>query len=297
MSFSALKSKRRSVEDLQNKAEEAAGDRKSYGDDRYWKPTVDKAGNAAAVIRFLPAKADEDLPWVQYWSHGFKGPTGRWYIENSLTTLGQDDPVGEANAALWNSGIESDKEIARKRKRKLSYVSNIYVVNDPANPDNNGKVFLFRYGKKLFEKIKDQMKPDPIDQRPAIDPFDFWNGCDFKLRQQKVEGYPNYDKSVFADQKALSDDDAELESIYGQMHSLSEIVAPSQFKSYAELKRKFMQVMGEDGFKEDSRPASKEAETPRSSESKVDLGLDKDEDEDSDTDTSVEDFFKRMNAS
>jgi hypothetical protein len=200
----------------------------SKKDERFWYPNVDKAGNGYAVIRFLPAPGNEDVPFIRMFEHGFKGPTGSWYIENSLTTIGKTDPVGEYNTMLWNSGLDSDKEIARKQKRKLHFVSNIYVVTDQQNPENEGKVFLFKYGKKVFDKLNEAMNPQFAD----------------KIRN--VEGYRNYDKSEFAAAGPLADDDAELERIWKSEHSLQEFLAPSNFKSYDELKAKLYKVLGLD---------------------------------------------------
>jgi len=215
----------------------------SSQDERFWKLSVDKAQNGHAVIRFLPASKDETVPWVRNWSHGFQGPGG-WYIENSLTTIGQKDPVSEYNSNLWNSGIESDKEIARKQKRKLQYTANIFVVSDPANPDNEGKVFLFKFGKKIFDMINDKMSPEFEDETP-VNPFDLWEGCNFRLRARQVAGFRNYDKSEFDSSSALKDDDAELERIWNTQYSLAELVADDQFKSYGELKARFEKVIGE----------------------------------------------------
>ena len=223
-------------------AENAPQEKKSYVDDRIWKPVMDKTGNGFAIIRFLPAPKGEELPWAKLWNHAFQGPTGQWYIENSLTTIGQNDPVSEHNSALWNSGVESDKEIARKQKRKLQYYSNIYVVKDSANPQNEGKVFLYRYGKKIFDKIMETMQPAFEDETP-INPFDFWEGADFKLKLRKVDGYWNYDKSEFADPSALSKKDAELEEIWGKQYSLKEFTDNSNFKSYDELKKRLDVVL------------------------------------------------------
>ena len=223
-------------------AENSPQEKKSYVDDRIWKPVMDKTGNGFAIIRFLPAPKGEELPWAKLWNHAFQGPTGQWYIENSLTTIGQNDPVSEHNSALWNSGVESDKEIARKQKRKLQYYSNIYVVKDGANSENEGKVFLYRYGKKIFDKIMDTMQPAFEDETP-INPFDFWEGADFKLKLRKVDGYWNYDKSEFADPSALSKKDAELEEIWGKQYSLKEFTDNSNFKSYDELKKRLDVVL------------------------------------------------------
>lgn len=224
------------------------GGKKDYnaGAEEYWQPTVDKAGNGYAVIRFLPAPANEDLPWVQWWDHGFKDEkTGRWYIEKSLTTLGQPDPLSEANQILWNSGREEDKDLVRKRKRKLHYVSNIEVVSDSGNPANDGKVFKFKYGKKIYDKLIDVMQPDPKFGEEPINPFDFWAGADFKLKITNVEGYRNYDKSGFAAPKPhRGGDEKQLEEIYNSLYSLAALVAPSEFKSYDELKTKLNLVLG-----------------------------------------------------
>jgi len=213
------------------------------GDDRLWKPEVDKAGNGYAVVRFLPAPEGEELPWAKMYSHAFQGPGG-WYIENSLTTLGQKDPVSELNSQLWNSGIDSDKEVARKQKRKLSYYSNIYVVKDPTNPHNEGKVFLFKYGKKIFDKVMSSMQPEFEDEDP-INPFDFWQGADFKIKIKKVAGYWNYDSSEFARPGTLGDlDDSELEELWKKEYSLAELTAADQFKSYDDLKKRLDYVLG-----------------------------------------------------
>ncbi len=211
-------------------------------DDRLWKLDVDKSGNGYAVIRFLPAPNGEDLPFVKLYSHAFQGPGG-WYIENSLTTLGQKDPVSEHNTLLWNNGTDAGKEVARKQKRKLTYVSNIYVVKDPANPENEGKVFLFKYGKKIFDKITEAMQPEFEDESP-IDPFDFWQGANFKLKAKNVAGYRNYDSSEFASQSALLDDDDALEAIWKKQYSLADFMSPSEFKSYDELKKRLSSVLG-----------------------------------------------------
>ena len=214
-------------------------DKKSYVDERLWKPELDTSGNGYAVIRFLPAIEGEDLPWVKLFSHAFQGPTGQWYIENSRTTLGRGDigkdPASEYNSSLWNSGVETDKEIARKQKRKLSYYSNIYVVSDSKNPENEGKVFLFRYGKKIFDKLMAAMQPEFEDESP-INPFDFWKGANFKLKIRKVDGYWNYDKSEFEAPSAILDDDSAIERIWKEQYSLADFTAPSNFKSYEELK-------------------------------------------------------------
>ena len=213
-------------------------------DERLWKPELDKSGNGYAVIRFLPAPDGEEMPWAKIWSHAFKGPGGQWYIENSLTTLGKDDPVGELNRELWNSGKESDKNIARAQKRKLSYYSNIYVVSDPAHPENEGKVFLYKYGKKIFDKLVEAMQPAFADETP-IDPFNFWKGADFKLKIRKVDGYWNYDKSEFAQPNTLGDfDDDRLEQIWKEAYSLAEFEDSKNFKTYEKLKARLDLVLG-----------------------------------------------------
>ena len=211
-------------------------------DDRIWKLDVDKGGNGYAVIRFLPAPENEDLPFVKLYSHAFQGPGG-WYIENSLTTLGQKDPVSEYNSLLWNNGTDLGKETARKQKRKLTYVSNVYVVKDPANPENEGKVFLFKYGKKIFDKLTAAMQPEFEDEE-AIDPFDFWQGANFKLKAKNVAGYRNYDSSEFAAVSPLLNDDDALESLWKKQFSLAELVAGDQFKTYEELKTRLDYVLG-----------------------------------------------------
>ena len=213
-------------------------------DERLWKPELDKSGNGYAVIRFLPAPDGEDMPWAKIWSHSFKGPGGQWYIENSLTTLGKDDPVGELNRELWNSGRDEDKAVARAQKRKLSYYSNIYVVSDPAHPENEGRVFLYKYGKKIFDKLVEAMQPAFADETP-IDPFDLWKGADFKLKIRKLDGYWNYDKSEFANPSTLGNlDDEKLESIWKGCYSLAEFEAAKNFKSYEQLKARLTLVLG-----------------------------------------------------
>ena len=218
------------------------------GDDRLWKPEMDKTGNGYAVIRFLPAPEGEELPWAKMYSHAFQGPGG-WYIENSLTTMGQKDPVSEYNRELWNSGVESDKDTVRKQKRKLSYYANIYVVQDKANPDNEGKVFLYKFGKKIFDKIMEAMQPEFEDETP-INPFDFWQGANFKLKLKKVAGYWNYDSSEFDKVSPLLDDDDALEALWQKQYSLSALVAADQFKSYEQLESRLKMVLG-------SKPAAR----------------------------------------
>jgi len=247
-----------------NKLNDKSSEKKSYEDTRFWKPTVDKAGNGMAVIRFLPAAEGEDMPWVQLFSHSFQGPTGQWYIENSLTTLNKKDPVSEYNTMLWNSGVESDKETARKQKRKLQYIANVYIVKDPSNPDNDGKVFLFKFGKKIFDKLNDLMNPEFEDETP-VNPFDLWEGANFKLKIRKVEGYQNYDKSEFDSPAALSEDDDELERIWKAQNKLSEFITEGNFKSYDELKARLNKVLNlEDDVvnEKPSAPVTKKAEKP-----------------------------------
>jgi|TARA_B100000035_G_scaffold315111_1_gene333935 hypothetical protein len=213
-------------------------------DERLWKPEMDKSGNGYAVIRFLPAPDGEEMPWAKIWSHAFKGPGGQWYIENSLTTVGKDDPVAELNRQLWNSGRDSDKEVARAQKRKLSYYSNIYVVSDPAHPENEGKVFLYKYGKKIFDKIVEAMQPAFADETP-LDPFNFWTGANFKLKIRKVDGYWNYDKSEFASPGVLEDfSDDRLEAIWKDAYSLAEFEDAKNFKTYEQLKQRLDLVLG-----------------------------------------------------
>ena len=247
--FSKLKanSGKKSLEDLNKKLASAAGNESKGSDDRFWSPTVDKAGNGYAVIRFLPSPPNEDVPFVRVFDHGFQGPGG-WYIENSLTTLGKTDPVSEHNSKLWNSGIEANKEIARKQKRRLHFISNIYVIQDSGNPANEGKVFLYKYGKKIFDKLNEAMNPQFADEE-AVNPFDLWAGANFKLKIRNVEGYRNYDKSEFDKPGPLSTDDSELESIWKKQHSLQSFLDPSNFKSYDELQAKLLKVLAEDSPK------------------------------------------------
>ena len=243
MSFASLK--KSSFQDLLAKADTLnKSEAKSGPDERLWKPEVDKAGNGYAVIRFLPAPNGEDLPWAQVWTHAFQGPGG-WYIENSLTTLGKKDPVSDLNRELWNSGGEGSpqRSQARNQKRKLNYYSNIYVVKDSANPSNEGKVFLYRYGKKIFDKVMESMQPAFEDETP-VNPFDLWKGADFKLKITKVAGFWNYDKSEFDAPSVLGDlDDKELEGIWKQEHSLAAFTADDQFKSYDELKERLERTL------------------------------------------------------
>ena len=226
-------------------ASPTGGEKKSYSDDTMWKPELDKSGNGYAVVRFLPTPEGEEMPWVSYFDHGFQGPGG-WYIEKSLTTLNKQDPVSEYNTQLWNTGIEANKETARKQKRRLHYVSNVYVVSDPKNPSNEGKVYKYRYGKKIFEQLKEAISPAFEDEQ-AINPFDLREGANFKIKIRKVDGYWNYDKSEFDSPTALFEDEAQLNTIYSSAHSLSGIIAPEEFKSYDELKEKLDRVLGLQG--------------------------------------------------
>jgi hypothetical protein len=246
--LSALK-KNSSLGKLARALESTTKNSGSKEDERLWQPEVDAAGNGYAVIRFLDAPAvdgEDGMPWVQVFSHGFQGPGG-WYIENSLTTLGQKDPVSEYNTQLWNSGIEANKEIARKQKRRLTYISNVLVIKDTANPANEGKVFLYKYGKKIFDKIKEKIEPQFEDEK-AVNPFSFWDGANFKLKIRKVEGYRNYDKSEFDNPSPLFDgDDDKIEKVWKAEYSLKEFLDPKHFKSYDELKSKLDRVLGLDG--------------------------------------------------
>ena len=241
MSFAALKKQGSLLDKLNseiNKTEVTSG----FIDDRLWKPQMGKDGIGSAIIRFLPPAKGNELPWAKVWSHAFQGPGG-WYIENSLTTIGQNDPVGELNRSLWNSGLDSDKEIARKQKRKLSYYSNIYVIKDAASPENEGRVFLYKYGKKIHDKIIAAMQPEFEGEEP-INPFDFWQGADFNLRIKKVAGFWNYDSSTFGSVSPLGGfDDAKLEEIYNGLHDLNEFTSASNFKTYAELKKRLDTVL------------------------------------------------------
>jgi len=300
MSFADLKrSSSTSFEKLNKELSKlnSSNERKN-DDENYWKPEVDKAGNGYAVLRFLPAPENEDFPFVRIFDHGFQGPTGLWYIEKSLTTLSQDDPVGEHNSKLWNSGIDADKEIARKQKRRLSYISNVLVVKDPSNPANEGKVFLYKYGKKIFDKLNDLMNPQFEDEDP-VNPFDLWKGANFKLKIRQVEGYRNYDKSEFDTPAPLFDDDDKLEATWKKEFSLQDLVDPKHFKSYSELKTRLDTVLSPTGsalrpaaradtappWNEDKAPAMA-APAPKAAEAKAPAVVD-DDDEDLE-------FFKRL---
>jgi hypothetical protein len=306
--FQAMKNNRKAqLEKLNGELSKLQQPQGSSGvDTRFWKPETDKAGNGYAVIRFLPAPKNEDVPFVRIWDHGFQGPGG-WYIENSLTTLGKDDPVSEYNTTLWNSGIEANKDIVRKQKRRLHFISNIYVVKDPANPANEGKVFLFKYGKKIFDKLNDVMNPQYEDEAP-VNPFDLWEGANFKLKIRQVEGYRNYDKSEFDSAGPFVDED-ELEGIWNGEHSLQEFLEPKNFKSYTELKAKLERVLGLNGST--SAPSTTKAErdvdeefdsmntkSVKSSAPKKEPSAKKDappwKEEGSDEDNELEDWFKTL---
>ena len=246
MDFETLKSSSSNFDKITKALEKNLGpedqaNKNKYQDDRLWKPELDKTGNGYAVIRFLPASNGEEMPWQRVWSHAFQDKGG-WYIENSLTTLNTKDPVSEDNTRLWNTGVDSDKDIARKRKRKLSYYSNIYIVSDPKHPENEGKVFLYKFGKKIFDKISEAMQPQFADEK-AINPFDFWKGANFKLKIRKVDGYWNYDKSEFEGVTPVASDDAAIKAIWAKQYPLKPFVDPSNFKSYEELKEKLNRII------------------------------------------------------
>ena len=246
MDFETLKSSSSNFDKITKALEKNLGpedqaNKNKYQDDRFWKPELDKTGNGYAVIRFLPASEKEEMPWQRVWSHAFQDKGG-WYIENSLTTLNAKDPVSEDNTRLWNTGVDSDKDIARKRKRKLSYYSNIYIVSDPKHPENEGKVFLYKYGKKIFDKISEAMQPQFADEK-AINPFDFWKGANFKLKIRKVDGYWNYDKSEFEGVTPVASEDANIKAIWAKQYPLKPFVDPSNFKSYDELKEKLNRII------------------------------------------------------
>lgn len=272
-SFDALKKNRsKSLEKLNEQLSKIGS--RSYSntdEDKYWKPTRDAAGNGFAIIRFLPAPEGEDMPFVRLWDHGFKGPnTGKWYIENSLTTIGQPDPVSEMNTKLWNSGNDEDKKTAQVQKRRLHYISNIYVVKDSAKPENEGKIFLYKYGKKIFDKLNDLMNPSFEDEDP-VNPFDLWEGSNFRLKIRMFEGYPNYDKSEFDSPSPMFDDDDKLEATWKQCHSLTEVVHAKNFKSYEELQAKLHAVLGLAG--DTSRSSSSSARARAEEEVDGDLDM------------------------
>lgn len=247
MDITKLKSRSYDINKLAAAAKEAAGgdkkDNNSRNNPDIWKPTVDQLGNGYAVIRFLPS--EREVPWVRYWDHGFKGPTGKWYIEKSLTSLDQQDPLGEYNSKLWNSGNQDDRETVRKQKRRLHYVTNIVVVSDPSAPENEGKVFMYQFGKKIFDKIQESMQPQFPGETP-VDPFDLWNGADFQLKIRQVEGYRNYDRSEFkAPSQLLDGDETALQAVLNQMHDIGQFLDPSSYKSYEQLQTKLFEVLGQ----------------------------------------------------
>ena len=273
MSFADLKKKSGSFEKLQAELDKVNNPVASFGDDRFWKPELDKSGNGYAVIRFLPQPTGEDLPWVRIWSHAFKGPGG-WYIENSLTTLNKKDPVSEYNTELWNTGLESDKDTARKQKRILKYYSNVLIVSDPKHPETEGKIFLFRYGKKIHDKVAEVINPQ-FEDETAYDPFDFWKGANFKLKVRKVDGFWNYDKSEFETPSEVYDgDEVKLEELYGKVYSLTQFLKEDNFKSYDDLKSKLNRTLtgsGVQGTVEKFTPTPKadKAEAPTTPASSV----------------------------
>jgi hypothetical protein len=297
-SFADLKRSSKSVYDKivaeSNKLQ--SGTQSNNGaDQRFWQPEVDKAGNGYAIFRFLPSPKGEDLPWVRLFSHGFQGPGG-WYIENSLTTLNEQDPVGEYNSTLWNRGDEAGKEQARKQKRRLNYISNIYMIKDPSHPENEGKVFLYKFGKKIFDKINESMTPEFDDESP-VNPFDLWEGANFKMKIRNVEGYRNYDKSEFDSASVLSEDDDELEKVWSSEYSLQEFVDRKNFKSYAELQTRLNRVLGatvvsstaseiDEDVVMESPKVSRQSPTPKAKEDEVPW-------KEESTDDSL-DFFKQL---
>lgn len=286
-SFSDLKKSRdTSLKTLQSAVDKLAPQQYKDDDERYWYPEVDKSGNGFAVIRFLPASKNEDVPFVRIWDHAFKGPTGQWYIEKSLSTLGQPDPVMEHNSRLWDSGSDENKKIASKQKRRLTYISNVLVIRDPAKPENEGTVRLYRYGKKIFDKLKDKMNPTFPGETP-MDPFDMWAGANLRLKITNVDGYRNYDKSEFEPASALMEgDDAKLDELWNKQHSLAELISTDKFKSYDDLKARLNRVLALDA--EPVRPAR--------SLPKVAAPADEDpsEVEEIEDDVDVKDFFKRV---
>ena len=298
MSFANLKkSSKTSLEKITQQVNKLAtpegGGREN--DNRFWQPEVDKSGNGYAVIRFLPAPDGEDVPFVRIFDHGFKGPGGQWYIEKSLTTIGKQDPVSEYNSQLWATGVQANQDQVRKQKRKLNFISNIYVVSDKAHPENEGKVFLYKYGKKIFDKLNAAMNPEFEDEQP-VNPFDLWAGASFKLKIRNVEGYRNYDKSEFDKPEPLMDDDAALEKLWKSEHSLQEFLKEEHFKPYDELKQKLYRVLALDGsasravqnasltdLDEDETPAPKASKTVSAPSSKKESApWDSNDDEDLD---------------
>ena len=258
MCFAALKRNRTDLGKLVEQAQQATGGqtKRQSDDPRFWQPTRDKAGNGYAVIRFLPGDAEAATPWVRYWDHAFKGPTGQWYIEKSLTSIGQQDPLSELNSKMWNTGIEADKATVRQRKRQLRYVANVLIISDPSAPENEGQIKLYRFGKKIFDKIMDSMQPQFPDEKP-VNPFDMWEGADFTVKIRKVEGYPNYDASSFKSPSAIGEDDA-MEELYSKQHDMTEFTDPKNYKTYDELKSRLAMVLGEQAPRTQKQEASLE---------------------------------------
>ena len=264
MSFAALKTNRTDLSKLVEAASTGPGETKTdnRNDERFWQPTRDKAGNGYAVVRFLPGDAEAPTPWVRYWDHFFKGPTGQWYVEKSLTSIGQADPLSESNSKLWNEdGSEEAKRIVRERKRNLRYIANVLIVSDPSAPENEGQVKLYRFGKKIFDKIMDSMQPQFPDEAP-VNPFDMWQGADFTIKIRKVEGYPNYDASSFKSPAQVAGDDDQLEAIYNKQHDCTEWTDPKNFKTYDELKSRLALVLGESAPRTVREEVSLDTSTP-----------------------------------
>ena len=264
MSFAALKTNRTDLSKLVEAASTGPGETKTdnRNDERFWQPTRDKAGNGYAVVRFLPGDAEAPTPWVRYWDHFFKGPTGQWYVEKSLTSIGQADPLSESNSKLWNEdGSEEAKRIVRERKRNLRYIANVLIVSDPSAPENEGQVKLYRFGKKIFDKIMDSMQPQFPDEAP-VNPFDMWQGADFTIKIRKVEGYPNYDASSFKSPAQVAGDDDQLEAIYNKQHDCTEWTDPKNYKTYDELKSRLALVLGESAPRTVRENVSLDTSTP-----------------------------------
>ena len=265
MSFAALKTNRTDLSKLVQAASSGPGEQTktdNRNDERFWQPTRDKAGNGYAVVRFLPGDAEAPTPWVRYWDHFFKGPTGQWYVEKSLTSIGQADPLSESNSKLWNEdGSEEAKRIVRERKRNLRYIANVLIVSDPSAPENEGQVKLYRFGKKIFDKIMDSMQPQFPDEAP-VNPFDMWQGADFTIKIRKVEGYPNYDASSFKSPAQVAGDDDQLEAIYNKQHDCNEWTDPKNFKTYDELKSRLALVLGESAPRTVREEVSLDTSTP-----------------------------------
>lgn len=302
-SFEQMKRGRKNDFDKLAKAVEKLNEKQGGGgaDTRFWQPGVDQAGNGFAVIRFLPAPAGEDNPFVRVFSHGFKGPGG-WLIDNCPTTLNEKCPVCEENTVLWNSGVDSNKKIVSERKRKLNFISNIYVVRDPSNPSNEGKVMLFKYGKKIYDKINNAMYPEFEDEK-AVNPFDMWEGADFKLKIRKVEGYRNYDKSEFDAPAALLEDDEKLEKIWQSEHSLAQFVDKKEFKSYDELKDRLNKALGNASASSQARAVEEDMEEdapvyrPKAAPAKQEKEAWNSDDEvftSSDSEDDLPNFFKKL---